>query len=319
MKPETTEQHAFPGDGVWASALAAELGGVLHGPDARCTAVAPAASAGPGTLSFVEKPQPTDASVVLARDVLDGTPTIVVANPRAAFAAVLRAHMPDPAWPDDDAPLVSPDATVHPTARLGRGVRIHGGCRIGPRCTIGDHTVLFPNVVLYGRTVVGQHCRIHAGAVIGADGFSFVAGDQRPEKMPQLGRVRIGDRVEIGAGTCIDRGALGDTTIDNDVKIDNLVQIGHNVHIGQGSLLAAQVGIAGSAVIGPGCVLAGQVGVGDHVRIGAGAQVGGQAGVVGHLDPGARVWGTPAIPIGLAKRAAVLLRRLAARRSSGAR
>ncbi len=311
--------HPFPGGPARASALAAALGAVVHGPARTVDGVAAAPDAGPRALAFVQRAATaTAAGVVLAAAPRPEATTLVVADPRAAFAALLRARFPaDGAWPG--APGVDPAATVHPSARLGPGVVVHAGARVGPGCVVGARTVIFPNAVLCAGTVVGADCRIHPGAVLGADGFSFVAGPAGPEKMPQLGHVRLGDRVEVGAGACVDRAALGVTVLEDDVKIDNLVQVGHNVRVGRGTVIAAQAGLAGSARVGAFAQLGGQVGVGDHVRVGDGAQVGAQAGVVGHLAPGARVWGTPAMPIGVAKRAAVLLRRLARGRPIGRR
>jgi UDP-3-O-[3-hydroxymyristoyl] glucosamine N-acyltransferase len=300
--------HRFPGGARRAGALAEQLGAVLHGPDCTVVGVAPAEPGTPDCVSFLDKERPTAAPLVLARQHRDGRSTLVVADPRRAFAALLRAHFGDQVWPGHVG--VHPAATVDESAVLEEEVVVHAGARIGPGCRIGARTVIFPNAVLCAGTVVGADCRIHAGAVLGADGFSYVAGETGPERMPQLGRVRLGDRVDIGAGACVDRAALGETVLEDDVKVDNLVQIGHNVKIGRGTVIAAQSGLAGSATVGQGALLGGQVGVGDHVRIGDGAQVGAQAGVTGHVAAGAKVWGTPAMALGVAKRAAVMLRRM---------
>lgn len=301
-------RHHFPGGGLRAVALAEQLGAMLQGPDCTVVGVAAAEPGARDCLSFLDKERPTVAGLVLAREHQAGRSTLVVADPRRAFAALLRAQFGEQVWPGHTG--VHPSATVHGSARLGEDVVVHAGARIGPRCVLGDRTVVFPNAVLCAGTVVGADCRIHAGAVLGADGFSYVAGETGPDRMPQLGRVRLGDRVDVGAGACVDRAALGETVLEDDVKIDNLVQVGHNVRIGRGTVIAAQSGLAGSATVGSAAVLGGQVGVGDHVRIGDGAQVGAQAGVTGHVAAGAKVWGTPAMALGVAKRAAVMLRRM---------
>jgi UDP-3-O-[3-hydroxymyristoyl] glucosamine N-acyltransferase len=208
--------------------------------------------------------------------------------------------------PEEPRPGVHPRATVDPSAILGEGVVIEAGCVVGADCVIGDRSVLFANVVLYPGTILGPDCRIHAGAVLGCEGFSFVAGPQGPEKMPQRGRLILGARVEVGANSALDRGAL------DDVKIDKLVLVGHNAQLGRGVILAGQVGLAGSVSIGPGALLGGQVGVADHATIGAGARIGAQSGLSGTVPPGEALLGTPAMPLRLTRRIYAALRHLPA-------
>ena len=150
---------------------------------------------------------------------------------------------------------------------------------IGAHCKVDTGTIIFPNVVIYPFTSIGKNCRIHAGAVLGADGFAYESTSTKLQKIPQVGRLVIEDEVEIGANTCVDRAFLQRTVIGRQSKIDNLVQIAHNTSIGQRVRIAAQVGIAGSAYIGDDVMLAGQVGVADHAKIGAGAQVAAKSGV----------------------------------------
>jgi UDP-3-O-[3-hydroxymyristoyl] glucosamine N-acyltransferase len=171
--------------------------------------------------------------------------------------------------------------------KLGKNVKIYPNCYIGDNCEIGDNTTVFAGVKIYAYCKVGQHCVIHSGAVIGADGFGFALENGTWLKIEQLGAVRIGNQVEIGANSCIDRGALGDTVIEDGVKLDNLIQIGHNVHVGAHTAMAGCVGIAGSSRIGAHCTLGGgaivlgHLELTDHVHISA-------ASVVSHslLNPG---------------------------------
>jgi UDP-3-O-[3-hydroxymyristoyl] glucosamine N-acyltransferase len=229
-------------------------------------------------------------------------------HPRAAVAQLLESlHREAPT-----APGVDPTAAVDPSAVLGRDVGVGPFAVIGPEvtladdvvvrervsiragCHVGARTELHPGVVLYPRVTLGVDCCIHANAVIGADGFGYTAGRASHLKIPHVGGVVIGDRVEVGASTCIDGGMLDPTRIGDDTKIDNLVQVGHNCRIGQRVLLCGQVGIAGSSEIGDDSVLAGQVGVSDHVTIGAGSMAGAASSVLGSLPARSVVGGTPA-------------------------
>ncbi|RLA85266.1 MAG: UDP-3-O-(3-hydroxymyristoyl)glucosamine N-acyltransferase, partial [Deltaproteobacteria bacterium] len=153
-----------------------------------------------------------------------------------------------------------------------------------------------PHVVPYEGTVVGKRVVIHAGTVIGADGFGYLKEGDRIVKIPQVGRVEIGDEVEIGANCAIDRATFGWTRIGRGTKIDNLVQVGHNVRIGPNCIIVAQVGIGGSTEVGQGVALAGQVGISDHVRIGDGAQISAKAGIFRDVKPGEAVGGIPQMP-----------------------
>lgn len=170
---------------------------------------------------------------------------------------------------------VGPATVVDSGVRIGRASRIASGCAIGPGVEIGEDCVLHPGVVIYAGVRIGARVIIHAGTVIGADGFGFAPSRTGWIKIEQLGSVRIGDDVEIGAGCTIDRGALDDTVIGTGVKIDNQVQVGHNVQIGEHTVIAGCVGIAGSAVIGARCMIGGGVGVAGHLQICDGAIIGG--------------------------------------------
>jgi UDP-3-O-[3-hydroxymyristoyl] glucosamine N-acyltransferase len=205
------------------------------------------------------------AAVILAPADEEATalPRIVVDNPYLYFARVsqlLNGTTTQPAG-------VHPGAVVAPSARLGERVSIGAGCVVGGGCVLGDETCLYPGVVLYANCRLGKRVIVHSGAVIGADGFGFAKDGERWVKIPQIGGVRIGDDVEIGANTTIDRGALDDTVIEDGVKLDNQIQVGHNTRIGANTAVAGCVGIAGSADIGANCTLGGAAMILGHLRI----------------------------------------------------
>lgn len=226
----------------------------------------------------------------------------VMDSPRLGFAR-LAAHLHRERPVDGEG--------VHPSAQLGEGVRIGAGAVIGADAEIGDRCVIGPNVVIGPGVVIGEggsigagasvRCAILgaravilAGARIGEPGFGFAPGPEGLVRIPQLGRVVIGEDVEVGANSAIDRGMLGDTEIGDGVKIDNLVQIGHNVKIGRHSLLAAQVGVAGSVNIGVGVMIGGQAGLADHLEIGDGAVIAAKSGVISDIPAGEKWGGYPA-------------------------
>ncbi len=211
---------------------------------------------------------------------------------------------------------IDPTAHVGPWCVIGEEVKIgphailQGGNHVGRNCVIGAHSRLFPNVVLYGQTQIGQRVRIHAGAVIGSDGFGYVLDDGAHRKVPQVGQVIVQDDVEIGANVTIDRGALGPTIIGKGTKIDNLVQIAHNVTFGEHCLVVAQVGVAGSTKIGSHTTLAGQVGIVGHLKIGNQVIVAAQSGVMHDIPDGGKWLGSPAQPDRKAKRQLIALQHL---------
>ena len=203
--------------------------------------------------------------------------------------------------------FVAAGASVGAGARLARGVEIHAGAAVGDDVEIGEDSVVFPNVTLYPGTRVGRRVRIHAGAVIGSDGFGYLPrADRSLLKVPQVGRVEIGDDVEIGANCTIDRATLEATRIGDGVKLDNLVHVGHNCAVGEHCMLVAQVGISGSVRIGAHSTLLGQAGVVDHVTIEPGSVIGAQAGVTRDVGPG-EWFGSPAIPARAARHAYPLI------------
>ena len=197
---------------------------------------------------------------------------------------------------------VAERATVGAGAVIGENTHIGAGCAIAAGAKIGRDCEIYPNVTIYAATTLGDRVLVHAGAVLGSDGFGYVRDPQtgRYEKFPQVGSLVVEDDVEIGANTTIDRGALDETRIGRGAKLDNLVHIGHNCKIGENVVIAAQTGLSGSIVIENGAVLGGQVGIGEHARIGEGVMIGGQGGVLPNKvlrGKGIAFWGTPAQPL----------------------
>ena len=191
----------------------------------------------------------------------------------------------------DDGVFIGPNATIGDGSHIGHGSFIGAGVKLGQGCTVGHNVTI-------QYSIVGSGCIFHPGVRIGQDGFGFAPGHppQGHIKVPQLGRVLIGDMVEIGSNTTIDRGAGPDTKIGDGTKIDNLVQIGHNVEIGMGCFIAGLAGISGSTKIGNFVMLGGQSGYAGHIKVGDGAQIAAQSGVMRDVEPGARLVGAPAVP-----------------------
>lgn len=255
---------------------------------------------------------------------------VAVADPQRAFMSLI----PEFYSPYSSQSGIHTSAVVHPSASLGSGVSVGPGCVIGESCSIGDNVTLEANVVLYqdvsigAHTImrsgcairegcsIGSHCILHNNVVIGADGFGYLADPKTGiTKVPQVGVVKIGDHVEIGACTSIDRGTVGATLIGSHVKIDNQVQIGHNVRVDSYCIICAQVGIAGSCHIQQGVVLGGGAGVADHVTIVPGTRVGGHAGVISSIDEPGDYMGFPAIKANQYRRQQAVVRKLTNRKS----
>jgi len=267
-------------------------------------------------------------------------PLLVSDHPKLAFARAAR-FLRDP-WPlDNSSPPSAPrpenlhsTAVIYPSAVLAPGVRVEARAVVGERTQIGENTrigagcvlgagvkfgrdcEIYPNVTIYPGTSLGDRVIVHAGAVLGSDGFGYVR-DQATghyEKFPQVGRLEIEDDVEIGANTTIDRGALDVTRVGRGAKIDNLVHIGHNCQIGEDVVIAAQTGLSGSITIEKNVVLGGQVGIGEHARIEEGVMLGGQGGVLPNKvlrGKGIAFWGTPAKPVREYLKGLAVLARLA--------
>lgn len=253
-----------------------------------------------------------------AASVNSSLPLLISEQPKLAFARAAKVLSErSQAKP---ATFAHPTAVVHPSAVLGRDVRVDERAVIADGATVGDGSrigagsvissavkigrgsEIYPNVTIYPGTTLGDRVVVHAGAVLGSDGFGYVRDRKTGhyEKFPQVGRLVIEDDVEIGANATVDRGALDETRIRRGAKIDNLVHIGHNCQIGEDVVIAAQTGLSGSIVIEKGAVLGGQVGIGEHAHIGEGVMLGGQGGVLPNKilrGKGAAFWGTPAQPL----------------------
>lgn len=267
--------------------------------------VAPLDAAGSHQLSFVgNRRAARDAQasaagcLIVAPDFANtgGRTVIRAKDPRGAFAKVIPLLRK----------LEAPEPGIHPTAVIGKDCRIGEGCTIGAYCVLGDrvtlgaHSRLHPHVTIYSDVTIGARALIHSGAVLGADGFGFIFENGKYSKFPQIGRVVIGDDVEIGVGSAVDRAALGITSIGDGTKLDNMVHIGHNCRVGRHVVIVAQTGMAGGTVIEDYAVIGGQVGLGDNVTIKSGAVLGSGAGVLSSkiVRGGGEVyWGTPARPL----------------------
>lgn len=286
---------------IRASALAARVGGVLHGEDVEVGALAPLDEAGLPALAFHDRGAPGAAGLLLSRAPLPGRAVVVVPDPLDAFITVVEALCPE------GEAFAGP---VHPSARVAPDVVLHPGVVVGADCEVGPGTVLFPNVVLYPRTRVGARCRVHAGSVLGADGFRYHPTRRGPRKVPHPGGLRLGDDVEVGANCTLDRGFLGDTVVGDGCKLDDQVHVGHNCVLGRFVVIAAQTGISGSCRLGDGVLVGGQAGFADHTTVGPGARIGAQSGLHGDIPAGETWLGTPALPIQTMRRVYGALRDL---------
>lgn len=294
---------------------------------------APADSAKPGDLTFAENEsyfaradQSAASAVLVAGDFKSSTgkALIRVSNARVGFAQVLPLFFPEPPSAPGVHPsaVVAASASVDPTAhigpqcvvgervKIGPGVVLQAQDFVGDDCVLGEGSRLFPGVKLYARTVLGKRVRVHAGTVVGSDGFGYVFDAGAHRKVPQVGNVILHDDVELGANVTIDRAALGATVIGKGTKIDNLVQIAHNVTIGEHCIIVAQVGIAGSTKIGNYVTVAGQVGIAGHLRIGDKVTLAAQSGVMNHIPEGQKWMGSPAQPDRVLKRQLLATERL---------
>lgn len=302
--------------------------------------VASVANAQSGDLVFVESARHLEmamnshAGAVIVREsdaeITTTKPLLINSYPRLAFATAAKLLYPEkshqpaihPSGVIDPSAKLAPDATVEAlaviekNAVIGERSFIGAGCYIGDGVVIGDDCEIYPRVVIYPGTTLGRRVVVHAGAVLGSEGFGFVRDEKfgRYVKFPQVGRLIIGDYVEIGANCTIDRGALDETVIGPGTKLDNMVHIGHNCAIGANTVIAAQTGISGSSSVGDDCVVGGQVGIGDHVTVEPGSILGAQCGILPHKTvrgKGLVFWGTPARPLREYLKGLAVLARLA--------
>ncbi len=274
--------------------------------------------AGPGSLTFLASSQyqslaaQSQAAALITRDVVPEFkgPQLLHKDPHFAYAKAAQLFHRI----DHGTPGVSPQAFVEASARLGRDVTVHPGAYIGARAvlgdrvvvypgvyigadvTIGDDTVLYPHVVIYYACVIGRRCILHAGSVIGADGFGYAVSSGEICKIPQMGIVRLGDDVEVGALSSIDRATNGETLIKNSCKFDNHVQIGHNVEVGENCMFSAQSGVAGSTKVGQWVLMGGQSGIADHLTVTDRVRIAAKTAVVTPLTEGGTYVGFPAVP-----------------------
>lgn len=315
--------------------LAVRYGCELHGdPDTKISAVGTLQEAGEGAISFLANPgyrkflSTTKASaVILSKELAAECPvaSLVAADPYLSYALIAAEIHPLPALKAGVHPaaVVSESAVVPPSCEISAGVVIAGGVRlgervyVGPNCVLGENTVigndsrLNANISVYHACEIGRRCLLHAGVVIGADGFGIAKSEQGWVKVPQVGVVVLGDDVEIGASTTIDRGAIENTVIGNGVKLDNLVQIGHNVTIGDHTAIAAQSGVSGSSKIGARCIIGGKAGIAGHIEIADDVYLQGGAGVANSINqPGVYSSALSVEPVGKWRRIAARLKNI---------
>lgn len=320
-----------------AKQIATYLKGDIEGnPESKVFTFAKIEEGREGAISFLANPKyahylyNTGSTIVLVnKDFKPEQPvkaTLVrVGNAYEAIARLLtlyestvpaRTGVSDKAYIDETA-RIGEDCYIAPFAYVGKNVVIGNHCQIYPGVVIGDnvHTgdncLIYPNVTIYQGCKLGSRVTLHAGVVIGADGFGFAPTEEGYDKIPQIGIVTIEDDVEIGANSCVDRSTMGSTYIRKGVKLDNLVQVAHNVEVGENTVMSAQTGVAGSTKIGKWCMFGGQVGISGHIKIGDGVKAGAQAGIAGAIPEGhATVQGSPAIDAGNFWRSSVVFKKL---------
>lgn len=321
-----------------ASVIAEYLGGRVEGdPDTVVTSFARIEQGGTGQLCFLANPKyesylyTTKASIVLVNEAFvlkqPVSCTLVrVENAYEGIASLLelfqkskkdkkkgRSWRAKIAW---SAKLgkkvyVGPFAYIGKKAKIGNNVKIYPHVYIGDGVTIGDGTILYPGVRVYHDCTIGASCILHAGAVIGSDGFGFAPKpDGGYKKIPQLGNVVLEDDIEIGANTTIDRATMGSTVIKRGVKLDNLIQVAHNAFIDEDTVMAAQVGVAGSTKIGKSCVIGGQAGFGGHITIGDRVMVAAQTGIISNVKEGKNLRGSPALDFSVYQRSYAVFKNL---------
>ena len=334
--PVDSRFHPCAGPQTLAAIAAAAGGRAENGdPGRRFDGVASLAEAGPDQVSFLGERRYLDAlratgagavivQPALAKAVPAGAVPILTDAPQLGFARVAALFHP----PRPPRPGVHPTAVVGEGATVGEGTEIGAyavigkGARIGRDCIVHPHAAVGPGVEVgdgcrlhphssVSHALLGRGVVLHPGARVGQEGFGFAAtAEGRFETMPQLGRVVLGDGVEIGANACVDRGTQGDTVLGPGTRLDNLVQVGHNVRTGRGCILVAQVGVSGSTVLGDFVTVAAQAGLTGHLRIGSKARVGAQSGVMNDVPAGTDVLGSPAWPVRQTWRAIAHLRRI---------
>lgn len=305
-----------------ANQIASLVNGTVEGDgNVTVSTVAKIEEGQPGAISFLSNPKythyiyETQSTIVLVRKDFVAehpikTTMIRVEDPYATVAELLQmvAKMTEPHHEGIEQPSYISQGVVIPEgcyigafayigrgAKIGNNVKIFPHTYIGDNVVIGDGSVIKPGVKIYHNCVIGKRCIVHAGAVIGGDGFGFAPVDGQYNKIPQIGNVVLEDDIEIGANTTIDRATMGSTVIRHGVKLDNLIQVAHNVEIGENTVMAAQVGVAGSAKVGKRCMIGGQVGIAGHITVGDDNEIGAQSGIPNSVGNGNRIIGSPAV------------------------
>jgi len=320
-----------------AQQIADVLKGTVEGdPQVKVTNFSKIEDGKPGTLTFLANPKyehyiyHTQASIVLVNhDFVPAEPVnttlVKVENAYMALSVLLKmveqlkapktgidstAHIANSAQLGDDC-YVGNFAYIGERVKIGKKCLIYPYAYIGDGVVIGDNTIIYPHTTVYEGCVIGSSCILHAGAVIGADGFGFAPEGDSYSKIPQIGNVIIEDHVEVGANTTIDRAVMDSTIVRKGVKLDNLIQIGHNAEIGENTVMAAQVGIAGSVKVGKHCQLGGQAGLAGHIHITDNVTIGAQAGVIGNIkEEHSTVLGAPSIDAKQFMRSSAVFNRL---------
>jgi UDP-3-O-[3-hydroxymyristoyl] glucosamine N-acyltransferase len=321
-----------------AATIAGFLKGEIEGdPDIKVHTIAKIEEGQEGAISFLANPKyehfiyTTGSSIVLVnRDFKPSekiSATLIrVENSYEAFASLLR--LVDQARPRkkgihstaiiENSATIGSDVYIGPYSYIGENCAIGEGCSVYPHVYIGDNSrlgkncTINPGVTIYHDCIIGDGCIVHAGSVIGSDGFGFAPQSESEfMKIPQLGNVVLEDHVEIGANVTIDRATMGSTLIHKGVKLDNLIQIGHNVEVGENTVMAAQTGISGSTKIGNNCMLGGQVGIAGHIKIANRSKIGAQSGILGNLkEENTTILGYPAIDYKKFFKSSVIFKRL---------
>lgn len=320
-----------------ASQIASLLAGTVEGnPDVVVSSLCKIEDGKQGALAFLSNPvyeqyvYTTDASVIIvnkdfkAEKPVKKTCTLIrVEDSRVAFGKLLEMHqqtknnktgIEQPSFISKTASLgkdvyVAAFAYIGENVKIGNNVKLFPNVFVGDNSVIGDDTVIYAGAKVYHECVIGKSCTIHAGVVIGGDGFGFAPNNDRNFKMQHLGNVIIEDNVEIGSNTTIDRATLGSTIIRKGAKLDNLIQIGHNAEIGENTVIVAQTGVAGSTKVGKNCIIGGQVGIVGHISIADGTKIAAQSGIGNTIsEENTTVQGSPAFSIGEYKRSYVLFR-----------
>lgn len=320
------------GQGWTLGELAEMLGGEAHGDlGQRFLRPVPSDSDDPEGISFAESEEYLRAAsaskagcVIVPRGTFLDRTHLQVDHPRQAFRELLFRSSALPALNEGvhQTAVLHPDAEVDPTASIGPYAVVEAGARVGPAariypfayvgegCSVGEGTILYPHAVLLQDVEVGRFCILHSGAVLGADGFGFGWDGSRRVKIPQVGGVRLGDEVEVGANTAIDRATMGETVVGTGTKLDNLIQVGHNVRIGDHSVIAGHTAFGGSSSLGSRSMVGGHVAITDHAAIGDDVMIAGRSGVTNDVKEPGQYFGLPLQPHREGLRALVLSAKL---------